>query len=441
MTNSLTNHNHQVDISEFDLKCPITTLYLREPVIASDGYIYEKDAINQWIRSNKTSPITREPLSSQLNPCHMIKRIIDSLEDNLSNNPYFYMSRYGYNLRQWIRSNIKKFNINLSDPLNQILNQIPDDPMQGLMYCHCPREGHSCIENMCHGFQNSKCHYPSILYIFKNHWNQIDVNSCSLPGRDLIYQHIFHSDHPEKLTIIKRIIDSTAPDDDGIKHMLDECDLDSIHLFTPELHFKSLTSKSLNKYINSLGTYEQFESFLENDMKYIDKSVQPLLLRCFANNPHIYLKCPNTDDMIETMYKKYSTITQENCAKICGSKSEECVCDSGNEISYLSYYGNVRYIDTINKMIRKFVELDIYEPFNISDLLRLIKKLNDQQMESAKSNLQLKDVEATLGLIIEKVYIYHSKMFNDKDLSECCWIFSERYDKCLNIQMFEHSNV
>jgi hypothetical protein len=427
MTNSLTNHNYHVDISEFDLKCPITTLYLREPVIASDGYIYERDAINQWIRSNKTSPMTREPLNSQLNPCNFIKRIIDSLENNSSTDAYFYMSRYGYNLRQWFQSNIKKFKINLSDPLNQIISQIPDDPMQGLKYCYCQREGHCCVEQKCHDFQNSECHYPSILKYFKNHWNQIDVNSCSLPGRNLIYQHIFHSDHPEKLTIIKRIIDSTAPDDDGIKYMLDKCESDSIHLFTPEMHFKSLTSYSLNIYIHSLDTYEQFESFLENDMKYIDKSVQPFLLRCFADSPHIYLKCPNTCDMIDTMYKKYSTITTENCSDICGSKSHGCMCD-GNEISYLSHHGSVQDIDAANIMIQKFVELDIYKPFNICDLQRLKEKLND---------FQSKDVEAIQDMIIEKTHLNRSKMFNDKDLSEFCWIFFDRYDKCLDIQMFD----
>jgi hypothetical protein len=429
MINTLTNHNYHVDISEFDIKCPITTLYFREPVVASDGHIYEKDAINQWIRFNKTSPMTREPLNNQLNPCYFIKRIIDSLENNSSTDSYFYMSRYGYNLRQWIRSNIKKFNINLPDPWNQIINHIPDDPTKELVYCVHKNEDHCCIEKKCHGFKNSTCHYPSILTYFKNHWNRIDVNSCSLPGRDLIYRYIFHSDHPEKLTIIKRIIDSTAPDDVGIKRMLNKCESDSIHLFTPEIHFKSLTNRSLNEYIHSFDTYEQFESFLENDMKYIDKSVQPLLLRCFVDSPHIYLKCPNVCDMIDTMYKKYSTITQENCFKICGSKLfGGCMCDSGNEISYLSYCDPVQDIDTVNKMIRKFVELDIYEPFNLCDLQRSKEKLND---------LQSKDVEAIQGMIIEKTHLNRSKMFNDKDLSECCWIFSERYDKCLNIQMFD----
>lgn len=47
-----------------ELLCPITHEFMREPVVASDGYSYEKDAISKWISSgNTTSPMTNEPLN------------------------------------------------------------------------------------------------------------------------------------------------------------------------------------------------------------------------------------------------------------------------------------------------------------------------------------------------------------------------------------------
>ena len=44
-----------------ELLCPITQEFMREPVVASDGYSYEKEAISKWISNgNKTSPMTNE---------------------------------------------------------------------------------------------------------------------------------------------------------------------------------------------------------------------------------------------------------------------------------------------------------------------------------------------------------------------------------------------
>lgn len=38
--------------------CPITYDIMQDPVIASDGYTYERSAIMNWIKNNNTSPMT-----------------------------------------------------------------------------------------------------------------------------------------------------------------------------------------------------------------------------------------------------------------------------------------------------------------------------------------------------------------------------------------------
>ncbi|XP_041806153.1 WD repeat, SAM and U-box domain-containing protein 1-like [Chelmon rostratus] len=47
--------------------CPITRELLKDPVIAADGYSYERESIESWIRGkNKTSPMTNLPLQTTL---------------------------------------------------------------------------------------------------------------------------------------------------------------------------------------------------------------------------------------------------------------------------------------------------------------------------------------------------------------------------------------
>lgn len=46
-------------------KCPITLLYFKEPVMASDGHTYEKSAILDWLKYNDTSPVTGAKLQSK----------------------------------------------------------------------------------------------------------------------------------------------------------------------------------------------------------------------------------------------------------------------------------------------------------------------------------------------------------------------------------------
>ena len=43
--------------------CPITQVFMEDPVIAQDGHTYERLAITEWLRNNRTSPMTRQRMS------------------------------------------------------------------------------------------------------------------------------------------------------------------------------------------------------------------------------------------------------------------------------------------------------------------------------------------------------------------------------------------
>lgn len=61
-----------------ELKCPITCEIMKDPVVASDGYSYERGAMLQWYsKGRRSSPVTNLPLSSTLLvPNHSLKALI-----------------------------------------------------------------------------------------------------------------------------------------------------------------------------------------------------------------------------------------------------------------------------------------------------------------------------------------------------------------------------
>ena len=71
-----TESNDEMDMNL--IKCPITNDIMYDPVIASDGHTYERKAIEKWLEEHKTSPITRQNISSyNLISNRAVKLLID----------------------------------------------------------------------------------------------------------------------------------------------------------------------------------------------------------------------------------------------------------------------------------------------------------------------------------------------------------------------------
>jgi hypothetical protein len=51
-----------------DLCCPISLMLLSDPVLASDGFIYEKASLEQILKTNAMSPFTRQKLTRKFLP-------------------------------------------------------------------------------------------------------------------------------------------------------------------------------------------------------------------------------------------------------------------------------------------------------------------------------------------------------------------------------------
>lgn len=72
-----------------DLRCPITLEVMRDPVIAGDGHSYERAAMERWLRTHRTSPLTGRAMPSlELLPNHRLRMLIQDLEQpEVTNTP------------------------------------------------------------------------------------------------------------------------------------------------------------------------------------------------------------------------------------------------------------------------------------------------------------------------------------------------------------------
>ena len=65
-----------------DLCCPITSVLMSDPVATADGQPYEREAIEEWLQTNNTSPATNDPLPHKnLTPSVFAKRSIQRFLD------------------------------------------------------------------------------------------------------------------------------------------------------------------------------------------------------------------------------------------------------------------------------------------------------------------------------------------------------------------------
>ncbi len=74
------------------LICPITLELFRDPVLAQDGHTYEREAIENWIQKNGTSPTTGQQLSLEhLYPNNIVKKLVAAFETSLDKKNYQFI--------------------------------------------------------------------------------------------------------------------------------------------------------------------------------------------------------------------------------------------------------------------------------------------------------------------------------------------------------------
>lgn len=80
------------------LICPITMKIFTDPVICSDGFTYEKSAIEIWFKSNNTSPMTGLVLENKnLIPNQIVKSLICENKEKEKKQNYMFNNFINYN--------------------------------------------------------------------------------------------------------------------------------------------------------------------------------------------------------------------------------------------------------------------------------------------------------------------------------------------------------
>jgi ankyrin repeat protein len=80
---------YSVDLDSF--VCPITQKLFLDPVLASSGVLYERDAIEKWLTEKDTCPTTRIKISKEVTSCLSIKNMVDTI---ISIHPELKKDRY-----------------------------------------------------------------------------------------------------------------------------------------------------------------------------------------------------------------------------------------------------------------------------------------------------------------------------------------------------------
>ena len=59
------------------MMCPLGLEVFRDPVLAEDGFSYERAALTRWLETRGTSPMTGAPMGGRLVPNHHLRTAID----------------------------------------------------------------------------------------------------------------------------------------------------------------------------------------------------------------------------------------------------------------------------------------------------------------------------------------------------------------------------
>lgn len=62
-----------------ELYCPITRELFHDPVVAADGVVYERGAIQRWFTSHNTSPSTGLRIPLQVHECVIVRRMVEAV--------------------------------------------------------------------------------------------------------------------------------------------------------------------------------------------------------------------------------------------------------------------------------------------------------------------------------------------------------------------------
>jgi hypothetical protein len=304
-------------IEQFDeFICPITQQIFLEPVVASDGFTYEKVAIAEWLKTNNTSPITRELLNYELYPNNFVMNKIKNLDENY---PFLYTKKYQHNLKNWINYFNKKYNIILKYPFNKLLDDITEqfstEKLEFSIHSECEHEKYCIRLNI------QSCKSYMILDKLTNFNTLADnietINMCRMPDRKHLYDELVYN-VPRK-NYISKLIASSSPKDNGLKYFLKIAIVNGSHHFSrrdviksldPKIHFSEFSLEMFKNYIFSIETYDELYIAISEQFMNFDNTFYKYILHYVLRNVK-FLKLAKTSYEFINKFKTLITFLVE----------------------------------------------------------------------------------------------------------------------------------
>ena len=63
--------------------CPITMEIMTDPVVLSDGQVYERQYIEKWLKISCVSPLTKVVVKNEVIPCFALRSLIQKFVDDV----------------------------------------------------------------------------------------------------------------------------------------------------------------------------------------------------------------------------------------------------------------------------------------------------------------------------------------------------------------------
>jgi ankyrin repeat protein len=329
------------------LSCPITQEIFKDPVVADDQIVYERDAIEDWFWKNNISPTTRERISRNLASCIFMQRIV------------------GRAIEMYPELKDQQYNVSDSDRIATLINQGRVNEIKKY-------KRFNIIELRKNNSINillEKRDTETMKYII----DHADDLHGILNGRKLI--HIVCSyGIPD---IIKQIIDKSVD-----LECPDESDWRPIHYIcrysTPEM-IKYIIDKGVNLEVECSRKWRPIHFICRYStpemIKYIiDKGVNLETVSDIGWKPIHYICKYSTPDVIRYIIDK-------------GVNLEDGIDDGWRAIHMICYYSDA---DTVRYIIEKGVDLSTRVKkfnneavdYNYVDLLERNEKMTDEEYDN-----------------------------------------------------------
>ncbi len=290
--------------------CPLTKLIFAEPVVATDGYIYEEMAIKEWLKGNKTSPTTGENMTTKLVKVHTFKSLVDKFMEEhpeLYERKFLVKKPYYLFKNEFINELESKNFGNLKDYINIMINDYieieeEDDEDNDISY-----ESSSI-------FSDDSVEYCTIITFLAKHCTNYDA--------------IKH--------VLDNSLDYDMEDEDGYRpiHMVSKYSTAKIikHLIEKDIDIESCDANGMRP----MHYICQFQNFREDLVKYmIEKNVDLYAVDQNGYQPlHYLVKCIYNTQSLQHFINRGIDMEVET---LSGWRPLHIVCRYTSDVTYIKF--------------------------------------------------------------------------------------------------------